>query len=370
MTPSVPATTVPRGRLLARANRANTAVELRASDNSSPIPFNRVGDSGFEFLKLSPGEYRLTAHLDGWADISQTIALSENQDIEVPVEFVGGALRIESDPSNAVVRIGGKIMGRTPMVIKDLPPGPQTLALQYMSWSELNVVAAVEAKRETSKTVRIPYGQMNIDSSPTGAAVFIDDEELGHTPIMVPQIPSGKRQLRLTADNYEPYETSINIIDHSVLRIQPRLASNISLLDPNKLLNSVWVSNQPTGRNYEVAPGFERTSAFRPKNGVVKNLDRQKLYASWDGHSFRYIGILKQFDSKAGTLDFAEESGDKSKYKITALLSVRGRADKYFLNKLLKGARIEVTGRLAAVEEPRWPSKTIVFELSEAEPVN
>jgi hypothetical protein len=69
-------------------------------------------------------------------------------------------------------------------------------------------------------------------------------------------------------------------------------------------------------------------------------------------------------------LEFADESGEKSKYRITAQLSPRAKTDQAFLNKLFKGAQIEIIGRFTAAEEPRWPSKTILFELSEAQPVN
>lgn len=367
---TAPDIAIPSGRILAKTNRVNASVSIRKQGDLSIAAGTRVGERVLEFSRLPSGEYLLTAQLAGWPDISRTVTLGLDQQTEALFEFVGGTLRLDSDPTGAVVSIGGKLVGRTPLQLSDLPPGQQALAIKYQNWPEFRAIATIEADRETVQSVHIPYGQLNIQSRPAGAKVFIDGEELGLTPMVVSQVPSGLRQIRLVADNYEAYETSVSVTDRSSLQVQPSLVSNIMLLDPTSLLNAVWIEGQQAGRNYEVAPSFERTSAFRPRNGVVKNLDRSKLYAYWAGRQFRFVGTLKQFDPKTGTLEFSEDAAPKSKYRLIALLSERSRANRDFTNRLLKGARVEIVGRLTAVEEPRWPSKTIVIELGESDGVN
>ena len=103
-----------------------------------------------------------------------------------------------------------------------------------------------------------------------------------------------------------------------------------------------------------------------PRNGVVRNLNRKRLYENWLRKSFRYSATVKSYDRNTGKIEFAEQKSDLSGYRVLAELSLAARNDKDLAARLTKGATLTFYGRLTAVEESRWAG-AITLEMSAAE---
>jgi hypothetical protein len=54
-------------------------------------------------------------------------------------------------------------------------------------------------------------GSLYVASVPTNATIQIDGVNYGKTNKFVASVPSGNRNLTLTKDGYEPYETIVNV---------------------------------------------------------------------------------------------------------------------------------------------------------------
>ena len=111
------------------------------------------------------------------------------------------------------------------------------------------------------------------------------------------------------------------------------------------------------------------TGIYQPKNDIVKNLHRKRLYENWLRKPYRLAAVIKSYDRDTGQIEFAEQKSELSKYRILARLSSASRANPERVASLTKGGTFEFYGTLSAVEEPRWPSKVITFEFSTAEPL-
>jgi formylglycine-generating enzyme required for sulfatase activity len=57
---------------------------------------------------------------------------------------------------------------------------------------------------------RLP-GKLSFDTNPAGAQVLIDEEPLGNTPLQGQAIAAGERELRLLAERYLPYRTTVEV---------------------------------------------------------------------------------------------------------------------------------------------------------------
>ena len=77
---------------------------------------------------------------------------------------------------------------------------------------------------------------------------------------------------------------------------------------------------------------------------------------------------MKSYDRDTGKIDFLDLSNDLAKYHVTANLSISSRQNKDVVALLVKGATFALLGKLDAVEEPRWPAKTISMEIISADP--
>jgi len=82
-------------------------------------PRGTAGESGLLLQDVQYGTHRLAARLDGYSDAVEDVTLTRAQPVSVTtLQLLPslGVVRIESDPEEADVEIGGRPVGRTPYV--------------------------------------------------------------------------------------------------------------------------------------------------------------------------------------------------------------------------------------------------------------
>ncbi len=355
------------GRLVVKSNLADAAIN--ATRVTSPSDASTASFDGLvnqPLAGLPPGRYTVTARADGWPDTLKVVSVEAGQTTDAAVNFKSGSLRLDSDPTGAAVRQGATVLGHTPLVVPMLPVGECQLSLEYPAWPVHSFKAAITENVETVATVRLPYGKVTVNTDPPGVMVLMGGKAVGQTPLSIERFPAGTRKLTLQAKNFPPLVVPVTVEDHGDVTVSPALGTAFPVLDPAALLRNVWVPNDPD----RISPPFDGLSGpSKPKNGVIKNLNRKKLYENWLLHRYGFTAIIKSYNRSDGQIEFAEQQSDLSKYRVLARLSDRARDDPDLTAQLTKGATFSLYGRLSAVEEPRWLSKVITFELSAAEPL-
>jgi serine/threonine-protein kinase len=130
-----------------------------------------------------------------------------------PAPPPGGALQVRSEPSGAMVTLDGRLMGETPLVLRDLAAGPYLLRVAHPGYaphservtiasggSDTTVRVALEAGVTSPGTA---LGAIDIDSEPRGARVLIDGRFVGQSPLRVPELRPG------------PHTVTLELADHS-----------------------------------------------------------------------------------------------------------------------------------------------------------
>ena len=130
-----------------------------------------------------------------------------------------GRLVIRSTPPGAQVRVDGRVRGRTPLVLRDMPlrvvrvtierPG-FTSDERRVALSAAQPTVTVEAKL-ASATPPAPApttGALVIESRPPGATVFVDGRRIGTTPLSLPDSSPGTHRIRLEMEGFSPWVTT------------------------------------------------------------------------------------------------------------------------------------------------------------------
>ena len=162
---------------------------------------------------------------------SSTEAFSEALGAPASVEPGVGWLLVRTVPPGATVRIDGRDRGVAPMSLADIPHGTYRLEVtapgyasqeREVAISSDSSVAAVsvvlartpeavaEAVVEPGATLSAG-GSVYVDSRPTGAAVFIDEERVGVTPILVPDVAVGSHEVRIEGEGYLSWTTIVTV---------------------------------------------------------------------------------------------------------------------------------------------------------------
>lgn len=351
------------GVLLVKSNRPEATVEaarLASADDPSTARVN--GALGQAMPNLAPGKYAVKLHAEGWPDALGEVDVPPGQQTEATVNFKAGSLRLDSIPSGATVRLGKAVLGKTPLLIPQLPPGENSLSLEYPFWPVRFLKTTITENVEATETVRLPHGKLTVESFPAGATVLQGKRSLGQTPLVLEHAPAGPMKLTLQAKGFPPMEISATVADGGEARVSPALGSVFPMLDPAELLRAVWLPDDSTVNR-------ATTGIYRPKNDVVKNLRREWLYNGWLNKVYRYSGPVKSHDVASGRVEFAEQRSELSRYRVLAQVRP-GTKSPLPPRKDAKDKEpvvLTLYGHLTAVEEPAWPGRVITLELTEAE---
>ena len=355
------------GRLVVKSNRPGATVEATLVPAAGAAPVAAKGNAGQTLPGLPAGKYAVTLHAEGWPDAHGEATVTVGAQAEATINFKSGSLRLDSDPAGATVSLAGAVLGKTPLAVPQLPVGECKLSVTYLNWPAVPVKITIAENAETAESVRLPHGKLTVETIPAGAMILLGGKAYSKTPLFFDPLPAGPTKLTLQAKDFPPLEVSVTVDDRGDVKVSRELGSGFPELDPPALLLAVWVPDDPN----RLAPALEgATGPSKPRNEIVKNLNRKRLYENWLRKTYRYAGTVKAYDQGKGRVEFAEQAGDLAKYRVLADLSVAARSDKDLVAKLAKGATLSLYGRLDAVEEPRWPSKVITFEISAAEPLH
>lgn len=351
------------GSLLVKSNRPEATIEATHLSPTGEAAPAKQGLVNQPLTGLVPGQYAVVVRSAGWPELAGAVNVTIGQTTEVTMNFKSGSLHLDSVPSGATVTHGDAVLGQTPILLLELPAGECALSLKYRSWPPLAFKTTIVENVESTATARLPHGKLVVETVPTGAMVLAAGQSLGRTPLTLPEFPAGTTRLRLQAENYPSLIVSVTLADGDEAKVNLGLGIGFPLLDPAELLRAVWVPDDPN----ELAPSFDAVGRYEPKNGIVKNLNRRKLFDDWLGRKYRFAGTIKSYNPRDGEIEFVEQSITLSKYRLVAKLSPEARLAKDPTMQPRKGATVALYGQLTAAEEPRWPSKVITLEISSAE---
>jgi hypothetical protein len=341
------------GSVLVKTNLKDAAIKVTPVDGTAGSP--REGVANQPLTAVLPGKYTVIATLEGWPEARGEATVQVGQTTTLELDFPLGSLRLESVPAGAEVKLGARELGKTPLVVPQLPAGETSLTLEYPNWPPVTQKVTIVANQETAAAVRLPHGKLVLDSIPAGATVLFNRRPVGTTPLTLDAVPAGARKYSFQLKPFPTIEVALTIVDGKETNYTPALGAFFPLLDPAELLHEVWI---PDDRS-KITTGFNSTTGiYRPKNDIVKNIHRERLYRNWQLKFFRYTGQVK--DYAAGRIEFEDGKGGVAPFRVTALLLKAGAS-------IQKGATVSVYGKLIAVEEPAWPGRTITLELESAD---
>ena len=133
-----------------------------------------------------------------------------------------GRLLVRSTPSGAQVRVDGRVRGKTPLVLRDMPLRVMRVSIEHSGFQpDLRRVAlsaaqptvTVEAKLTPNApaTPEATTGSLLIESRPSGATIFVDGREIGATPLSLPGLSPGTRRIRLELAGFTPWVTTAEV---------------------------------------------------------------------------------------------------------------------------------------------------------------
>jgi hypothetical protein len=119
------------------------------------------------------------------------------------------------------VRIDGRLRGRTPLVLGDMPLRVVRVTVAREGFQPDDRRVALSAARPSvtvdaqlspvAPPVVATTGALVVESRPIGATVLVDGRAVGVTPLTLPVVEPGTRRITLQLDGFNPWVTTAQI---------------------------------------------------------------------------------------------------------------------------------------------------------------
>jgi len=208
------------------SNVIGATASLSGSDRSAA----RQCETPCGFSGLPPGNYNLQVVKSGFQPVRTALQLEAGKSIDqrLQLEPLEQGLLVTSEPPGADVFINGdKQSGQTPVRLA-LAPGKYNLVLRMPGYEAfLDAVqvgddgqSKVDAELHP-KTGHVAWAQ--VDSSPSGAEIWVDGVSTGQrTPARV-EIPSGIHTIALKLEGYRPARSPVQASEGGTVNVSRRL---------------------------------------------------------------------------------------------------------------------------------------------------
>jgi formylglycine-generating enzyme required for sulfatase activity len=214
-----------------------------------------IGDN---FLLLQ-GSHRVSVEADGYHALSTTIEVTgaRTQEVELVLDPLPGKLKLSSRLEDIEVFIDGEAAGSAPGLIEDIPRGPHIVEFRKYRYFSLRQEIDIEGLGRTQSLevgLEPAWGQMQINSVPETAEVFIDGRLAGITPLTAEVLETGTL-LTIAMTGYKTWERQLSVKAGSM-----ETYPTIELLVAD---GTVDVSSSPSGAHLSVDGAFRGTTPVR-----------------------------------------------------------------------------------------------------------
>ena len=160
-----------------------------------------IGKTPLASYTLPKGKHILQLSLPGYQIRSLEVEINKGSLNDLGVITLihdVGELSLKSTPNNLSVEIvdsdNRTTIGKTPMVINNLPVGNYIVRIKRPGWPDYNEAVEIQPNASAAVEHRFKGVNVTLQSDPPGATIFLSGSELGKTPVTV-ELPPQRVQL-------------------------------------------------------------------------------------------------------------------------------------------------------------------------------
>jgi formylglycine-generating enzyme required for sulfatase activity len=174
------------------------------------------GTTPLRAIEVPAGEHDVQLRAEGYKTATLRLSVAgggEEQTVRAALVADRAPVSFSSDPPGASVRVDGAEVGHTPLTV-DLSSGSRAVALALAGHRPAGRTIEVVAERPlTVPAFRLEPlpGRLRLASDPAGAAVRVDGEFRGETPVEIDVAPGRAHAVRLTKAGHDAAEASVEL---------------------------------------------------------------------------------------------------------------------------------------------------------------
>lgn len=195
---------------------------------------------------VTPGMRRVAITLPGYDPVTQLVEIKGAQTLDlglINLQSILGTLMLRSEPADAEYAVfpadkpdGTPIRtGRTPGSVDKLPPGEYVIKFARPGLVPTTEHATISGKQVIDVNSTFIVGGVSLTSNPSGAAVRMNGEYLGVTPLVRPEIQPAQATFEFTLPNHEPLKLAGEITNKETLRLHAEMLHVDRIAKPSEV---------------------------------------------------------------------------------------------------------------------------------------
>ncbi|MFA7124043.1 MAG: PEGA domain-containing protein, partial [Candidatus Delongbacteria bacterium] len=230
-------------------------VRLNSNPSGAEIYLNeqKIGLTPIQY-NLLPGFYNLKVKKDLYYTKLTDFTVNEGETFELPIIDLKprfGSLAISTNPQKCKIYFDGIFEGYSPMKKEMFLSGNHSIKAECELYHEeiQDFHLSDGENKSISLNLKQAYGELNINSKPDGAKVFIDDKETGVTPYSNLKMPSKAYKVRVGKRFYSDVTKNIEVKDGLRSDLDFVMDMNVGILDVSAENSDLYLNNEKVGKN-------------------------------------------------------------------------------------------------------------------------
>ena len=155
-----------------------------------------------------------------------------------------GNIRISSSPSGAAIYLDGEeLKEKTPAVLNQISAGKHLVRLEKGAlYGSKQIYILPDITSSVEVELKKGLGACTIDSDPPAAEIYLDDELIGKSPLILDTLTSGKHLLTARAPGYLEHRQEISIA------VNERTSVKVKLMK----FGGIYISSDPAGSDVSI----------------------------------------------------------------------------------------------------------------------
>ena len=236
------------GKKATAKKKTETRITIQTSPDKATVLIDgkKVGKSplGGEY---SSGSYVVKAEKEGYFPAWKGVVVKEGETtkVEMSLKPIVTSVLLETSPSvKADVTFNGKVIGQTPVVIRDLDCGSYTARLSAPGYfpKEISWDVKDERPQKIIAEMRKNTGNITITRCVNGATVKVNGKNCGVLPYTF-TAEQGDYNIEVTAPGYSTFRQKVSLISGRREIVKPRLAI---------LPGALYITSKPAGAHIRI----------------------------------------------------------------------------------------------------------------------